>query len=342
MTRSSPASPQRAGWKGHVMGITFMCALTLALSELVLGLYRDPIPTDGYSVVHQASLTPGLIFEPKPSSSVRLRTSDYDTEVTINSFGMRGPEPSPPERMDIQRVVAVGDSFTFGMGVEAEEAWPALLQERLDQPGRPVEALNLGVCGYTIEDYLAVLERKTPVWGPRVAVVGYYFNDPDTLPLNPLQHAFLPTLSPYQLKIGFFSLMVRRSLDYRRSGETDYFRMLHSDQLSYWPNTLAALERMAEISRERSVELIVAVFPRTPEDWSEYGLRPLHEKVDAALRERGIQYVDLMEALSPYTLEQVRISIDDDHPTPFGHQIIAEALAPVVEAALDRQALTMR
>ena len=285
MTRreSGKAQPQRAGWKGHLLGITFMCALTVLLCELVLGLYGDPVPQDGYSSVHQRSETPGLIFEPKPGASARLQTSDYDTVVRINRYGMRGPEPSPPERQDVLRVAAIGDSFTFGMGVEAEEAWPALLQSRLALPGRVVETLNFGVCGYSIDENLAVLEHKTPAWKPRVVVLGYFFNDPDTLPLHPLQRAFLPAWSPYQLKLGFFTVMLRRSLDYRRSGEAGYFDMLHSDELSYWPHTVEAISRMAEISRERGAELIVAVFPRTPDDWKQYGMRPLHEKVGAAL-----------------------------------------------------------
>ena len=49
-----------------------------------------------------------------------------------------------------------------------------------------------------------------------------------------------------------------------------------------------------------------------------------------------------MGALSSYEREQVRISVDDDHPTPLGHQVIADTLAPLVEAALERQTLSMR
>ena len=45
---------------------------------------------------------------------------------------------------DRPRVVAIGESFVFGLGLPAEQAWPARLQEEL---GAGVEVLNLGRSG---------------------------------------------------------------------------------------------------------------------------------------------------------------------------------------------------
>ena len=47
------------------------------------------------------------------------------------------------------RLVVLGDSLTAGLGLEATEAYPARLQERLDAAGYDVEVVNAGVSGDT-------------------------------------------------------------------------------------------------------------------------------------------------------------------------------------------------
>jgi len=47
------------------------------------------------------------------------------------------------------RIVAFGDSLTAGLGVAAEEAYPARLQRRLDEQGLRYRVINAGVSGDT-------------------------------------------------------------------------------------------------------------------------------------------------------------------------------------------------
>ena len=47
------------------------------------------------------------------------------------------------------RVVALGDSLTAGLGLPPEQAWPALVQRRIDEAGLDVEVVNAGVSGDT-------------------------------------------------------------------------------------------------------------------------------------------------------------------------------------------------
>jgi acyl-CoA thioesterase-1 len=46
-------------------------------------------------------------------------------------------------------VLFLGTSLTAGLGLEAEEAYPALIQERLDGAGLPFRVVNAGVSGET-------------------------------------------------------------------------------------------------------------------------------------------------------------------------------------------------
>src|SRR5690606_17281214 len=82
---------------------------------------------------------------PDPVRLWRLRP-DLDQEldgpwrVTSNAEGFRGPREYGPRGP--VRVAAVGDSWTFGWGVDDEDAWPARLEGLLQRKwGRPVEVL---------------------------------------------------------------------------------------------------------------------------------------------------------------------------------------------------------
>jgi acyl-CoA thioesterase-1 len=46
-------------------------------------------------------------------------------------------------------VLFLGTSLTAGLGLEAEEAYPALIQQRIDGAGLPFRAVNAGVSGET-------------------------------------------------------------------------------------------------------------------------------------------------------------------------------------------------
>ncbi len=59
------------------------------------------------------------------------------------------PEPQGPLRA---KVVFFGDSLTAGHGLDRSEAYPALLQAKLDAARLPFEAVNAGVSGDTTAD----------------------------------------------------------------------------------------------------------------------------------------------------------------------------------------------
>lgn len=73
-------------------------------------------------------------------------------------------------------VVFLGDSLTAGLGLPEDQAYPAVLDRRLDAGGTPVRVLNAGVSGDTTAGGLArldwLLKQK-----PDVLVVGLGGND---------------------------------------------------------------------------------------------------------------------------------------------------------------------
>jgi acyl-CoA thioesterase I len=89
----------------------------------------------------------------------------------------RPAAPAPAAKADEgPLVVFLGDSLTAGLGLPEEQAYPAVLDRRLDAQGTPVRVLNAGVSGDTTAGGLArldwLLKQK-----PDVLVVGLGGND---------------------------------------------------------------------------------------------------------------------------------------------------------------------
>lgn len=59
------------------------------------------------------------------------------------------PEPAAAANPSIPVIVALGDSLTAGLGLAEQDAYPAILQEKLDGAGHLYRVVNAGVSGDT-------------------------------------------------------------------------------------------------------------------------------------------------------------------------------------------------
>ncbi|MBI2217654.1 MAG: SGNH/GDSL hydrolase family protein [Candidatus Rokubacteria bacterium] len=89
---------------------------------------------------------------PQPNLNLRRAYGGHERVVTIrtNALGLRGAETPAAKLPGVKRVLALGDSFTFGDAVELDETWPRRLEARLNESGGPrrVEVVNAGVSGW--------------------------------------------------------------------------------------------------------------------------------------------------------------------------------------------------
>ena len=94
-----------------------------------------------------------------------MRRDPPPLHLTPRSFGAAGPPhliaPDAPDRTQrtqshpvAPRIVALGDSLTAGLGVPRDEAYPAVLQRKLQEAGSALEVVNAGVSGDTTADGL--------------------------------------------------------------------------------------------------------------------------------------------------------------------------------------------
>jgi hypothetical protein len=128
-------------------------------------LYRG---TDGMFIADSE-----LLFKIRPNYDAVVNHPDYHvrvkTHLNLDGIGFRGGSLGGPTW-----AVAVGDSFTFGVGVEQEDSWVYLLAKAL---GR--EIANLGIPAQGPAQYTRVLKHYALAMRPKIVFYGFYFNDLD-------------------------------------------------------------------------------------------------------------------------------------------------------------------
>ncbi len=98
----------------------------------------------------------------------------------VNARGYRTPEVAVPKPAGVQRIVCLGDSVTFGLAVEMEQAWPARLEGHLRTAREDprIEVVNLGVPGYSSYQAVQLLDTDVAPLQPDVIVTTFgHFNE---------------------------------------------------------------------------------------------------------------------------------------------------------------------
>ena len=94
----------------------------------------------------------------------------------LNEFDMRRTAPFTSKNPNVARIMVLGDSLTYGKGVDVNDTYPAVMERMLSQDFR-VEVLNLGVNGYQSEQIFQQMLMFAPELQPDIIVYGVCLND---------------------------------------------------------------------------------------------------------------------------------------------------------------------
>jgi lysophospholipase L1-like esterase len=173
---------QSAFWKG--LGVySLIIAATLAGAEILARLYAwepprslEPPTNDGLGLSR-------YVYSPNGYGDLVPRQDGHwiiwyhrPYHVQTNTSGLRNTEEP---RANAFRVLAVGDSQTFGPYLANEDTWPAWLENfsRLRDKQRDIQVFNAGISGYSISDQLAYLRDKGVAFAPSLVVLATFEND---------------------------------------------------------------------------------------------------------------------------------------------------------------------
>lgn len=132
--------------------------ILLFLADRAIGRFSPPSIVDG-----------GLLFV--PYSAAHYDTIEFECRVRINNLGFRGEDTTVKKSRKF-RVVALGDSFTYGWGVNLDDTWVKRLEAALIADGYDIEVLNLAVPGFGPAEYADTAEKVIPILKPDLVLVG--------------------------------------------------------------------------------------------------------------------------------------------------------------------------
>ena len=160
--------------KKNILLLILVIVMFFLLLEIVLRLLSYP----GYGF-EEGFFEKDDVIGYKLSSNFSGTHSIYGkvSDVRTNSKGLRDDREYDYEKKNF-RIVILGDSMTFGNGVNIEESYPEYLRELFSNQN--VEVINLGVPGYGINnEYLSFIEEGSK-YNPNIILIGYVTNDWNT------------------------------------------------------------------------------------------------------------------------------------------------------------------
>jgi hypothetical protein len=175
---SEPATRRRPAARALRTVALVVVASVVACGLVEIGLrvaYRSP-PGLHFSVrAPTYRPDPELGYALRPGARLVWGTREFVERDAINADGFRD-EPTPA-RDGETLVLAVGDSFTFGHGVQMRESYPKVLQRMLRARGRSVRVINAGVPGYGMDQTFKLVSHHGAALRPDLVLVGVQCSD---------------------------------------------------------------------------------------------------------------------------------------------------------------------
>jgi hypothetical protein len=361
MTEPQAPAPLRA--KLILSCITLL--LGWGVAELAVRLLFPNIGTTPPSIPEHLRL-PWIAYDPvagwvnKPGFEGRqVKSNQFDVAITIDANGARkGPRPAG---VPVSRILVLGDSFTFGHGVNDGETFSAALGGKLET----VEVINVGCVGTGHDQHLLLAKdwlaegsgKPRPdllVWGyssadiPRNTVAFRRLVDPQTgldygkprfvLRGGKLELTHVPTPEPGRVEEALQAHVAEREAAHgafarflRRSRLVRAGQDLVADKAEQMPLARAIGGAFVETSRENGVRLVIVNLPTRRWLNTRNPLNILKRRLsDSLLQELAEKHGAVVVDCTAAFLAQPDLDalfIQDGHYSPAGHAVVADVLA---------------
>jgi hypothetical protein len=338
---------------GLLLGSATLCALTLLAAEAVVRRISPDylVRTRG---LHVFSETYG--WAPRRGAGSAVDGS----WVSLNARGYRGRELALPRTDDRTRIVVLGDSIAFGLGVSDEETFSALLDAR----DNGIEVANLAVQGYGPGQELLVLSHEGLRYEPDVVVLAF-------CPANDFADAVLPValydgspkprfsliedrlvLDDSALRISVsravfvwlsdYSQLFNRgvTLGQKAPLPTDWHARYNEamrDEGYALRLSVALVRQMNALCQRRGIPFLVGVFPARSSDRVKESVL---DRFYAALASEDIPVLDVSTRFRARGLRMNAVALDGiGHLNPLGHSIVSQDLEREIGSRVGRKAV---
>ena len=347
----SESAPRRRDSRRTKMALLSVGLGVLLVFVVVEVLARVFLPAPGF-VPHPLHHVDGMLrdlgdderlYGYTPDFAGEIETSEYHISLRTNSLGFRDDEidsePSP--------ILALGDSFTVGYGVQAQESWPERLSRELGGLG----VFNAGVSGYSVAQIRATFDQLTLTLDPEIAIIGLFssrywrVDDPYVVREGFLvSSSWLPRIE--FLDEGFhvssdkpLGRGLERVLDRTTHLGAHLFRAVpgrlrgrhfadESLEQSF-SKVEAELAKLDELARERAVAVVVLGVTEQQSDGTfSASDRRLDDLARQACERLGIPFVSSIALLEPHATHDAALRIGGDHHwSVLAHDLVGRGLA---------------
>ncbi len=347
------ASRRIAVWKRLLFAGATSLGLWLGAEAVVTVLYAaeirawsspPPSPQKGVSVLVG---NPYLIYEYPPGEHF-----ERGVKVSINSLGMRGPEPEIPKPAGVRRLITTGDSSVFGFGVQDDEVFSSVTADAL---GDGVEPIVAAVPGYSSFQSLNLLRMRGLKTEPDLFVIGNIWSDNNFDAF--VDRDTLATLTGYEQSVkGAVKRIFAKSAIYRvadwklrvrdrmRSVEKIGWQTSSQDRgqiglrrvaIQDYADNLEHLINIADSVDGDAVFLILAnnedLGPGGDKGAAMKAWTPYRQVMRDTAARHGAPVLDIPALFRTSGLSKSELFLDQMHPTATGHRIIGEALAALLQ-----------
>jgi lysophospholipase L1-like esterase len=274
-----------------------------------------------------------------------------ELDYTINSCGMRGPEIAEPKSG--YRIIAVGNSCTFGWGVAYRDTWVHQLQIILNEqlPGRSIELINAGVPGYSSHQGKRYLADELLSLQPDIVLIMFGFNDhyptgrgvADSA--QQLSNVVLVEAQNLLARLRLYRLVRKLFLSFSQSESAprldDMQGVKRVSRSAYFEN----LREIVRTARDHDVQPVLLVPPvASLENYFDGAVSTFHrlhelyqmEMIKASQYEEAV-LVDLQEAFNGFGDLFDDAVADPIHFNREGHRVTAQTVADAVAPLIDKQ-----
>jgi len=264
----------------------------------------------------------------------------YRGLYTKNQLGLRGREISrtPPE--GVKRILLVGDSFTFGQGVNDHDTLARCLERSLNNaaPGFSYEVVNAGRSDTNMSDHVMFLREVGLQLEPRIVVVQFYLNDLEAKSRHTVDEGPLESLLTQMVRRSYvlFALRYRfENLSPKRPGLFSkpcpaarwldtLNQQIHEDGPG-WQSFCVAIDELAELSRHQDLPIYVVLYPHPGLELP--GMGKIHQAVRQRTAAVGLPTVDLIDVGTMLDPSEQVVSDMDHHPSGAMHRLAAQRIA---------------
>jgi len=191
--------------------IYFVVFQLIVIGVIIFGIYEKKIqvlgtsinPIEKRDIMSSPSGELKYYYEPKPNTQRKEDLPGFNATYTINNDSLNDRYSySSDKKLNSFRIIALGDSFTFGLYVNTKDNWTELLEDKLNTVIcggiNKFEVINLGVRGYDNEYSVERYKSRGIKYHPDIIL----WLEVDMLRINELLKSRLEKLNDEASKSG--------------------------------------------------------------------------------------------------------------------------------------------